>query len=351
MPSMISHMLLGQRILAHPPSAMQRPETDRIAFLWGSQGPDILFRHRLLPWQKGSLRSFGGKLHAADPTALFQSVAKVCRYCRGKPDFPQIYSYALGFCCHYCYDRRTHPLVYYNIELMEKTDERGQGYNYHAEIESNLDIMLLRHETGRLMQDFRLTDCLPEENGLDDSIALFYALLLCDLFGIHTPRWQSATLGEDFRMWTALLDDAHAVKKPLARTAERLLPHVPLIRGRFSRGSLVGNIHGRVAETGFDYGNLLGNTWFNPDNRSERSHFNFYELTDIAETETRQLIGLLAEETEKRGSVDFADFTKGLDFSGRRHCADMGKYSRPFPYEFMSADTAVKTEGGDRRDP
>lgn len=318
LPSIISHMLMGQRICGDPAFREHFPTLDQAAFLWGCQGPDILFFHRRLPWQTGSLRPFGGKLHSADPTELLTSMAKVCRYCRGKQNFTQIFSYALGVCCHYCYDRRLHPLVYYNCELLAKTDERGVDYNYHAEMETNLDIMLLRHDTGKLVRDIKLTDCLPDCVGLDDSIALFYALLLCDLYGIHTPRSQSSTLAEDFRTCTALLDDSYGFKKPLADTAEKWLSYVPLIGERFSRGSLTGHIHASTEDTGFDYGNLLGNVWFNPSDHSERSHLNFYELTDMAQTETMQLIGLFADEVEKKGSVSFALFTRGINFSGVR---------------------------------
>lgn len=313
MAAIISHMLLGERLLKDPTFLQQFPQLDREAFLWGCQGPDILFFHKRLPWQTGSLRRFGGLLHAGDPTALLHSLAKICRYCRSRENFSQIYSYALGFCCHYCYDRRLHPLVYYNCALLEKTDERGQRFAYHAEMETNLDIMLLRHDTGRQISEFRLTECLPECEGLANSVSLFFSLLLCDLYGLHTPRSDSSTLTSDFRAWTAMLDDAHAVKKPLAAAAEHLLPY---IRPDFRRGSLSGKIHGQTADMSFDYGNLLGNVWFNPADRSEHSRLNFYELTDLAQAETLQLTKLFAQEVAQKGSVDFALFTRGINFSG-----------------------------------
>ncbi len=315
MPSIVSHTLLGQRICHDRSFVANIPQFDQTAFLWGCQGPDILFYHRILPWQTGSIRWYGGKLHNGDPTKLLESMAKICRYCRKKPCFSQIYSYALGVCCHYCYDRRLHPLVYYNCELLEKTDERGGRYYYHSDVESNLDIMLLRHDTGQLMNEIRLTDCLPECEGLTDSIAMFYALLLCDLFGIHTPHAAAASITKDFKTATALMDDAYTVKKPLAAAAEELLPY---FRRSFRKGSLTGLIHSKSEDMGFDYGNLLGNTWFNPSDRSERSNLNFYELTDIAQAETMQLMALFADETAKKGSVNFALFTHGINFSGRK---------------------------------
>lgn len=316
MPAIISHMLLGERICSDGEFSNKFPRLDKPAFLWGCQGPDILFYHKPLPWQSGSLRGYGSMLHKAEPTELLYSLAKICRYCRKRENFWQIYSYALGFCCHYCYDRRLHPLVYYNCELLEKTDDRGARYNYHPEIESNLDIMLLRHDLGMLVSEMRLTDCLPECKGLDGSISTFYALLLCDMFGTHTPHSDSFTLVRDFLRWVALFDDTHCIKKPVAEAAEQLIPYV--WRG-FRCGSLSGMIHSRTDDMGFDYGNLLGNTWFNPNDRSERSNMNFYELTDMAQNETMQLIDLFADEVNKKGSVNFALFTHGINFSGVRN--------------------------------
>ena len=316
MAGIVCHMLLGERILKEPSFGGKFPWLDREAFLWGCQGPDILFFHRRMPWQTGSLRRFGGMLHAGDPTALLMSLAKICRYCRTRENYHQVASYALGFCCHYCYDRALHPLVYYNCALLEKTDERGERFAYHAETETNLDIMLLRHETGRLMSEFHLTECLPECAGLSESVSLFFSLLLCDLYGIHTPRSDAASLTSDFRAWAAVLDDAHAVKKPLVSAVEHLLP---LVRPAFKHGTFSGQIHGKTADFSFDYGNLLGNVWFNPADRAERSRLDFYGLTDLAQRDTLLLTDLFAEEVTQKGSVDFALFTKGLNFSGAKY--------------------------------
>ena len=324
MPGIVSHWLLGQRILKNEDVLQRFPDLNREAFLWGCQGPDALFLHRVMPWQTGSLRKYGGILHNGDPTALLLSLAKICRYDRMRSngrtgaDSDIIFAYALGFCCHYCFDRRVHPLVYYNCMLLEKTDERGSDYNYHADIENSLDIMLLRHDTGRLLPEMRLTDCLPPCEEIDSSLAVLYSLLLCDVCGVHTPRESAMTIASDFRSHTALLDDPHALKRSAAETAEAVQSLLPPALRRFRRGTLTGKFHPRTADMSFDYGNLLGSVWFHPDDRSERSNMDFYELTDLAETESLELISLFADEVAHKGSANFALFTRGLNFSGKR---------------------------------
>lgn len=313
MPDIMSHWLLGRRICRDSFLAELYPDIDNAAFLWGCQGPDILFYHRNLPWQSGSLHQYGTAMHKGNPSTLLRSLAKVCRYCAGREDYRLIYSYALGFCSHYCYDRTVHPLVYYNIELLEKTDERGKNFKYHNVIENNLDVMLLLHDTGRRTSDMNLGDCLPDCDGIDSAAALLYSLLICDLYGQHTPRKSAVTLAGDFRYMISLRNDSRFIKKPIAEAAEKLIPY---IRPGTAGGVLSSRFHPKTEETDFDYGNMTGSVWYYPQDRSVRSSRNFFELTDMAQAESLRLMELFAGEVSRKGSADFDMFTEKINFSG-----------------------------------
>lgn len=313
MSDLISHWLLGERIVSDDGFAKAYPFLDRNAFLWGCQGPDVLFFHRMMPWQSGSLRSYGSAIHKGDPAAVLRSLAKICRYCAGRQDYDIILSYSMGFCCHYCYDRLVHPLVHYNIELLEKTDERGSNYNYHALIESNFDLMMLRQEKGMSISDLDIMDCLPECEGIDRSVALMYSLLLCDLFGVHTSRKLSMTLADDFLAGVKLRKDTLFIKKPVAEFAERLLPYVkPGVRG----GVLACRFYPKNYDTGFDYANITNCVWFDPRDKSFRSNLSFFDLTSMAEFESKALIEMFVEDVTHKGCGDFEGFTDGINFSG-----------------------------------
>lgn len=311
MPAAFSHWLLGKRIINNSSFLEQFPEINQSAFLWGCQGPDIFFYHRLLPWQKkDSIREYGNILHDCNPTVLFNSLGKVCRYCNDTENFLTIYSYALGFCCHYCYDRLLHPLVYYNTALLEKTDERGNKYKYHCDIEANMDIILLRSETGLLTNEISMKDCLPPYSNLDKSVSVLYTLLLMDMYAFRPSKTSSMTLTSDFIANIGLLDDSRAIKKPIVSAAEKILPNI-------SEGSFSGLIHAVSEDMSFDYANLLKNTWFNPANRCQKSNMNLYEITDAAQRDTMELIGLFADVVKYKYSTDFAEFTCGINFEGR----------------------------------
>ena len=48
---------------------------DEAAYYIGTQGPDIFFDHRIMPWMLGkSLRKTGSKLHRAKPSEIFENM-------------------------------------------------------------------------------------------------------------------------------------------------------------------------------------------------------------------------------------------------------------------------------------
>lgn len=320
MPAAISHWILGQRIINSERFTEEFPNVNKEAFLWGCQGPDIFFYHRQMPWQKAdSLRVYGNYLHDDDPVHLFRSLAKICRYCADIEDGDIIFSYALGHCCHYCYDRRLHPLVYYNTALLEKTDRRGSDYKYHCDIESNMDMILLRHERRQRINDVDMRDTLPQFPHSDKVIARLYKLLLKDLYGECASNFAFYTLAGDFALNMGLLDDKHAYKKPVVESAEKLLPNI-------REGALSGLIHSKTEDLGFDYGNIRKNMWFNPSDRSQRSTMDLYEITDAAETDTWELMKLFAEAVDDRRNENFDQFICGINYEGNLADADAVKF-------------------------
>jgi hypothetical protein len=107
------------------------------------------------------------------------------------------------------------------------------------------------------------------------------------------------------------IDDRYGIKKPLISAAEKILPNV-------KEGTVSGYIHAVSEDMNFDYANLLGNTWFNPDNRSERSNMNLCEITDAAQRDSMELIRLFAASVGDKHSADFAKFTRGINFGGKK---------------------------------
>ena len=110
MPAMITHYLLGRRML--PLSGL--PVIKRQdAFLLGNQGPDLLYFFRAYPWLIGKAGlPLGNALHEVRPSVLVDTLRTILLE-TPREDQPYIHSYIQGLLCHYAADRLIHPFVAY----------------------------------------------------------------------------------------------------------------------------------------------------------------------------------------------------------------------------------------------
>ncbi|MBG9734629.1 zinc dependent phospholipase C family protein [Paenibacillus alvei] len=109
MPNVWTHLLFGQEILANTGIShwISRDDQKRM-FNMGCQGPDFLFYHQFLPWQRNKvMNELGNAMHnkQCGPFLLdlIDSVPKGDMLSR---------VYALGFLLHHILDRNMHPYVF-----------------------------------------------------------------------------------------------------------------------------------------------------------------------------------------------------------------------------------------------
>lgn len=116
-------------------------ELDEGSVLIGTQGPDLFFFHRALPWMPGKpLRELGSVYHRAMPSKIFDAMRDYIET-SDKKDIAKSYEY--GFMLHYALDRRCHPFVY---SLQEKMVAVHRGMNpstAHNTIELAFDSYLI----------------------------------------------------------------------------------------------------------------------------------------------------------------------------------------------------------------
>lgn len=107
----------------------------------GSQGPDIFFFHRAMPWQKGkTLRKAGSAMHRAKFGDVLDGFADYIK-ASSRPDIAK--SYAYGFILHYAADRNCHPYIYSLQEKITKKQPRANPNSTHNMIEFAIDSVLL----------------------------------------------------------------------------------------------------------------------------------------------------------------------------------------------------------------
>ncbi|MBQ9413713.1 MAG: zinc dependent phospholipase C family protein [Clostridia bacterium] len=298
MPAMITHYLIARHVLhrADMPS-VKRPD----AFLIGAQGPDLLYFHRVYPWQPG-IPSFqkGNAIHIMNPTRLIRILRHVLQY-TPMCDRPIAESYILGFLCHYAADRVIHPFVCNRQQDLRKRDPAYAKFHnpYHYRVESALDVELLKAYTGRSIKGFSLCSIMPPaDHERDRVIADIWHSLLFLTLGKTISKKSLQYLTEDFRQTLYYMNDPNGIKRRLFVAGELLC-----------RTALLSSLIRSNRPDGYDYINRGHHTWKRSDNTESTD--DFFALCQQAETLSAEIAaGFL-------GDVDEQYITNGLDFSGR----------------------------------
>lgn len=300
MPAMITHYLLGRRML--PLSGL--PVIKRQdAFLLGNQGPDLLYFFRAYPWLVGKAGlPLGNALHEVRPSDLVEILREIVRETPAE-DQAIVQSYVQGFLCHYTADRMIHPFVgYWQDHLKMLRPEFANDDNpYHYYIESALDTLFLRHENGEIVTAFPLTKVLPKKDKqLERALARFYHQLLKKAVGKTVSEKQLRHLIPDMRQSMMLMTDSTELKGKAIRFYERLR----------KKGAWYSALLRTKEVTDLDYANLKHRMWLKED--AVVSKQDFYELCDeVTEQAARILIGF-------EGGASGMDLTNDIDFSGQR---------------------------------
>lgn len=306
MPALITHYQFALRVFAR---LKQRgtPVADRNAGLLGAQGPDLFFFHRILPWEPGtSYARQGVKMHKLSPAAIFEGFREVINLASG-PERERILGYVEGFFCHYALDRTAHPFVlYWQQRLREEQPSYGTSdHTYHFRIESALDTLVLRRESGRLIQDFKLTGVLPpEEEEVSMAIGRLYHPLFARWFGIDAPSVHLAKAPADMRRVLRLLTDRRMLRQKLiVRPVEVVLRH----------GHFASSLMRPIDASDWDYANEAHQPWHNPADPDDVRTDSFYELYELAAAEAEDMILAFLDALPKGASM--VEITQDRGFS------------------------------------
>ena len=116
MPAFSTHYLFARELMEQIEAMTPETRLDPDAVYYGTQGPDVLFFHRILPTMPGkSCNPAGSRMHRANPNVLFEAML---RYAQALPEAgrDQALSYIYGFLCHYALDRVA-PVSYTHLTL------------------------------------------------------------------------------------------------------------------------------------------------------------------------------------------------------------------------------------------
>lgn len=278
MPAAITHFLQAEKVMEELKKTDDRLLLNRDAFLWGAQGPDFLYCHRYLPWQRGeSLKSFAEKMHHVKPSKIFAAMRD---YYRTTGQDRIVLSYIYGFICHYSLDRIGHPFINCGALLLLQQQPGQDEEILHNEIESSLDVIMLRYEKADLPIDFSLKWTVPKNQVVQIKIAELYSFVLNRLYGLTDADAVLLQATNDCRMIFGLLNDRTTLKKSVIQRMER----------RSGKHSISCHIRGVSEGDEYDFANMLLAEWRWPPVDGAPSNESFFDLYERSIPESVKLI-------------------------------------------------------------
>lgn len=145
MPAYSTHYLFAYELMDEVRKNVDFSVDEQAVYI-GTQGPDIFYDHRILPWMSGrSLRKVGSILHRAKPSVILDAMRS---YVNQNPNDDIAKSYAVGFVLHYALDRVCHPYIYFMQYRFEELYKGMHHFTAHNMAEFGLDSYLLYKRLG-----------------------------------------------------------------------------------------------------------------------------------------------------------------------------------------------------------
>jgi hypothetical protein len=221
MPAATTHIEFAKDVLRTLDEEQRRKITNLHMFWLGSQGPDMLFfsKASILP---GSLHKYGNLMHNA-------KVAKVMDFFEHwSADDPDLYSYYMGFLCHYALDSTAHPLI--NAVARARHDQSGvhEG-SAHVTMEADIDVWIL-HQRGRKISSYDVHKMIKVSNECASKLADMYHMMFAEVYDIEISAAELKRSVKDAGFFTGVLYP-HKATNLAIKELEKLLNMPPAISG------------------------------------------------------------------------------------------------------------------------
>lgn len=268
----LCHYLHGKRVLQ---SHMEQIP-DRDAFLLGAQGPAV-FDYGLLFLKEPNIQAqFCRNLFSpASIERLLEFSEKSC-----KTDDKTFFSYGLGVFCYCLLEQEITPFVAYGSEMMHRLEPELPVAACKNRIESALDVILLRYETGQLPTEINFKTTVPITEESRNAAVIFYQHFLEQFSDDTVNKEVLKDLFSEGVKGIGKLNDKTLLKRQLLKRREK----------RHKQHDGISNMYRNISEDGnYDYANVCQNEWQWPIEDGMIRTETFFDLFEKAATRTEQL--------------------------------------------------------------
>lgn len=297
MPAIITHYLFSEMVV--PPLIQDIPRAK--IYIWGSQGPDFLYFSVPIHLRWRRLSRIGGDMHNQDIEENLSFMADYCRKATGE-EKEILLSYFYGFLSHYILDSTMHPYVY-GLQRYFKTILPKASDNYlHRQIETNLDVLFLKHFRNMTIQDFSVISHFERTPELN-AVCEMYRALFRSRYGFNFPLRTISHAFLSLKLIYSFFYSPRGFKRRAVTFAKRLM--------KYDYPAFMALIHPVEAGNEIDYANE--NRELHEPGNTALEH-TAYELLDIARKRFQEVFPI-AEQLCREGG-DFSAITHGIDFEG-----------------------------------
>lgn len=279
MPANAVHTLFADALLAD--IRQLYPELNLEALYYGTQGPDIFFFHRILPWMPGkSLNKIGSRLHKIPPAQIF---GEFKAYLLSNTEASSVCtSYVYGFLLHFVLDRNAHTYISSAVQdIMKKENIRYSQSIIHNRIETNLDVIFINELLRIPPSQYHPWEFLTTDEAVLTPVADMLAFLLKQALHLTVTQKQMRLALADTPAVLRLLTDESGRKGAALGVAEKLLPYkMPAVTSMIRKNEPDGM---------WDYANTAHSEWTRLSDKSVRTD-SFYDILEASKNEALEMI-------------------------------------------------------------
>jgi len=313
MPSIITHYLCGTETwgLLKEQRLKDIISQNRQIFNLGTQGPDILFYHRVWPWTKNEgINIIGETMHQDQVNAFFSHALEYII----KQDLKErnmLTAYLSGYVCHYALDFHTHPYIFYKTGFVRPGEPAVSKFTYyHRMFETALDVLMLKILQQKRPIDINVPRLLQVTPDDALSIGRLYQSVL-NACNQKITALQVARGIKDMVSVQNILQDRMGIKKSILSYLEKSLGNYPMMASM---------IYPTNIQDGLDYLNQKKSTWYLPWSPTICSNLSFLEMFHQAAVEAKEMVEIifyfLTGKTDKEAvlkNLGNRSFSTGLD--------------------------------------
>ncbi len=272
MPGLITHNLVALSVIDKVGTA------DKAAFCLGALGPDVCYFHRAMPWQIGTVRGIGKKMHYSDPNKLFDAMNEIVL----NSDNSSVGSFAEGFLCHYALDSTVHPFVYAAVPRY-KADKNVKYNNsfIHNLIEYKSDALILMKNKNISVKRLDLETVIPTEKGAVSAASYVMTRVANKLFTDKPISEQ--------KFIQAYADLSYNTSR-MQKADNARVKNLSRIENVFHIGPALSPLFWGEPDYSYDYMNLEHKSWANPNEPETEFTDSYIDLTEKAVDYTCELI-------------------------------------------------------------